>query len=253
MATAMRLHSLGWHSVFHHEILAYGLAPEDLGSALSQRLRWAQGTIQVLLRDNPLMKRGLTWAQRIQYFATMYSYFSGFVILIYILAPIIYLLSGIAPVDAWSAEFILRLFPYLIINKLMFLFIARGLNVTRSEQYSMALFPLWIRAVLSVVTGTRLKFVVTPKQRQSGNFLRLVWPQALLIGLTVASIGYGFLLYAIDGVVDLNGVLINVLWGGYNVWMLSAIVRAAVYRPPDDWDPQPPAFLFPETETEYGG
>ncbi len=27
MATAMRLHGLGWKSVYHHEILANGLAP----------------------------------------------------------------------------------------------------------------------------------------------------------------------------------------------------------------------------------
>ncbi|HBH58520.1 MAG TPA: cellulose synthase, partial [Arthrobacter bacterium] len=30
MATAMRMHAMGWESVYHHEILAYGLAPEDL-------------------------------------------------------------------------------------------------------------------------------------------------------------------------------------------------------------------------------
>jgi cellulose synthase (UDP-forming) len=39
MATAMRLHALGWKSVFHPEVLAYGLAPEDLQSSLNQRLR----------------------------------------------------------------------------------------------------------------------------------------------------------------------------------------------------------------------
>jgi cellulose synthase (UDP-forming) len=253
MATAMRLHSLGWRSVFHREILAYGLAPEDLGAALSQRLRWAQGTVQVFIRDNPLVKRGLTWAQRIQYFTTMYSYLGGFATLVYILAPIIYLLSGIAPVNAWSAEFILRLFPYLIVNKLMFLLVARGLDVTRGEQYSVALFPIWIRAVISVIIGTRLEFVVTPKQRRVGSFLRLVWPQALLIGLTAASIGYGFVAYAIGARTNLAGILINTLWGGYNIWMLSAIVRAAVYRPPDDWEPRPPAFLFPGTEADHGG
>ena len=60
MATAMRLHGLGWRSVYHHEILARGLAPEDLGTMLQQRLRWAQGTLQVLLRENPLMQRGLS-------------------------------------------------------------------------------------------------------------------------------------------------------------------------------------------------
>ena len=32
MATAMRLHGMGWESVYHHEILAIGLAPEDLGT-----------------------------------------------------------------------------------------------------------------------------------------------------------------------------------------------------------------------------
>ena len=30
MATCMRLHALGWRSVYHHEMLADGLAPEDL-------------------------------------------------------------------------------------------------------------------------------------------------------------------------------------------------------------------------------
>src|SRR6185503_16352405 len=48
MATAMRLHALGWRTVYHHEILAHGLAPEDLGTMLHQRLRWSQGTLQVM-------------------------------------------------------------------------------------------------------------------------------------------------------------------------------------------------------------
>jgi cellulose synthase (UDP-forming) len=53
MATCMRLHSMGWRSAYHHEKLCEGLAPEDAGTTLTQRLRWAQGTIQVMLRENP--------------------------------------------------------------------------------------------------------------------------------------------------------------------------------------------------------
>jgi cellulose synthase (UDP-forming) len=248
MATAMRLHSLGWRSVFHPEILAYGLAPEDLGSALRQRLRWAEGTIQVLVRDNPLLKRGLTFAQRVQYFTSMYSYFSGFFTLILILAPIIYLLTGISPVAAWSTEFVLRIFPYLILSRIMFLYVARGLATARGEQYSVALFPLWIQAAIRVLAGAKLKFVVTPKQQQSGNLLPLVWPQALAICLTLVAIAYGLAAYIAGRYSDLNGILINVMWGCTNIWMLWAIVRAAVYKLPADWDPQPPAFLFPETQ-----
>ncbi|MBM3145006.1 MAG: hypothetical protein FJ010_08555 [Chloroflexi bacterium] len=242
MATAMRLHAMGWKSLFHPEILAYGLAPEDLGSALSQRLRWAQGTIQVLLRENPLFKKGLSLPQRLQYFTTMYSYFSGFFSLVFILSPIIYLFSGIPPVAAWSAEFLWRLLPFLLLNKLMFRYVAWGIDVRRGEQYSLALFPLWIQAVVSVFTGAKLRFVVTPKQRQSGNFLPLVWPQVLAIWLTGLAVVYGLAAFALGWNLQWEGLLVNVFWGIYNILMLSVIVRAAVYRPPANWTPRPPEF-----------
>ncbi len=35
LATAMRLHALGWSSVCHREIRAVGLAPEDLGTSMA--------------------------------------------------------------------------------------------------------------------------------------------------------------------------------------------------------------------------
>src|SRR4029450_694555 len=108
MATAMRLHALGWRSVYHHEILARGLAPEDLRSALQQRLRWAQGTVQVFLRENPLLVRGLTVGQRLMYLGTMGSYFSGFFSLVFLVAPMLYLFFGLLPVRAFSSEFFLH-------------------------------------------------------------------------------------------------------------------------------------------------
>ncbi len=253
MATAMRLHAMGWRSVFHPEILAYGLAPEDLGSALKQRLRWAEGTIQVFLRENPFLIPGLTFPQRLQYFTTMYSYFSGFFSLIFILAPVVYLFTGIAPVTAWSAPFLWRLIPFLILNKLLFLYVARGLSVWRGEQYSLALFPLWIQAVAAVLAGKKPTFVVTPKQRQGGNHLGLVWPQLLVIGLTLAAIAFGLFAMAAGWNRQPAGVLINVFWGIYNIFMLLSIVRAAVYRPPAGWKARPPDFLFPAGDLSAGG
>ncbi len=41
-------------------------------------------------------------------------------------------------------------------------------------------------------------------------------------------------------------ILVNIFWGCYNIVMLSAIVRAAVYRPLADWKARPPEFLFPD-------
>ena len=88
MATCMRLHAMGWRSVYHHEVLAHGLAPDDLGTMLQQRLRWAQGTLQVMLKENPLVQKGLSIPQRLMYFSTMWSYLSGFAAVVFLAAPV---------------------------------------------------------------------------------------------------------------------------------------------------------------------
>lgn len=249
MATAMRLHAIGWHSVFHPEILAYGLAPEDLAAALSQRMRWAQGTIQVFLRENPLLKKGLSIPQKIQYFTTIYSYFSGFTSLIYLLAPIIYLFSGIPPVNAWSLEFAIRLVPFLLLNKALFNYASWGLSTWRGEQFYVALFPLWIKSIINVLTGAELKFVVTPKQRRSGNYLPLVWQQLLITSLTALACIYGLFSWLAGWNVQTTGIFVNIFWGCYNIILLSSIIKAAMYKPPLDWEARPPDFLFPDRPT----
>jgi cellulose synthase (UDP-forming) len=244
MATAMRLHALGWKSAFYPEVLAYGLAPEDLQSALNQRLRWAQGTIQVLMRENPLLKRGLSLPQRLQYFTTMLSYFDGFANLLFVLSPIVSLATGLSPIRTPWLHLLVWLGPYLAINRIMYLYVTHGISVRRSEQYSLALFPLWIRAVLSSLTSRPLEFVVTPKSRQSGNYLRLVWPQLGTIAVTVLAMCYGVFALFHRGLGTPLGVSMNVFWGCYNVTMLLPIVRAATFRPPEGWAPRPPEFLL---------
>ncbi len=235
MATAMQLHSLGWRSVYHHEILARGLAPEDLRTMLTQRLRWAQGTLQVMLRDNPLVKKGLSAGQRLMYFATMWSYLSGFTALIYLTAPVIYLVLGVLPVTAWSVDFFVRFLPYFLVNQLLFLFVARGMRTWRGQQYSLALFPVWIAAcwtaALNVWFGRSLDFAVTKKDGRDARGIpfRQIWPQlaAMVILLIALVIGVG---RVIVGTADGTGTLVNTIWVIYDVVVLSVIVQAALYR-----------------------
>jgi len=240
MATAMHLHASGWNSVFYPEVLAYGLAPEDLGTALKQRLRWAQGTIQVFVRDNPLTKKGLTLAQRLMYFSTIYSYLSGFFNIVLLLAPIIYFFTGIAPVASWSWDFFARFIPFFILNKILFRVVARGIPVWRGEQYNLAMFSLDMRAVLSVLSGKKLTFVVTPKERQDSKDFRFVWPQVLMIGLTVAGAIFAVIKYLTGNSTELVGLLVNLFWGAYNIIMLSVVIKALYYKLPEDWNPKPP-------------
>jgi cellulose synthase (UDP-forming) len=243
MATSMRLHARGWRSVFHPEVLAQGLAPEDLLSALEQRLRWAQGTIQILLREKPLRMKGLTYPQRIAYVNTIYSYFSGFSTLVLLLAPVVYLFTGIPPIVSSYGALLWHLVPALALHRLMFWSAARGVRARRGEQYAVALFPLWIRAVIGVLAGARIRFAVTPKERQEGTYLHLVWPQLLVIGLTILAIVYGLVSWLGGWNPTIGPILFSAFWGCYNIVMLSIIVRAAAYKPPAGWAPQAPGTL----------
>jgi cellulose synthase (UDP-forming) len=233
MATAMRLHSNGWRTVYHHERLADGLAPEDAATMLTQRLRWAQGTLQVLLRENPLKQKGLSFGQRLMYFATMWSYLSGFAALVYIAAPIIYLCFGVLPVHAFSFDFFIRLIPFLLFNQLVFTVVARGIKTWRGQQYSLALFPIWIRACTtafnSVVFGRSLGFAVTPKTKQvSVRAWRLVRPQLIAMGALIGATGIGLARLAVgDGTG--SGTLVNVAWVMFDLLILSVIVQAVRY------------------------
>jgi cellulose synthase (UDP-forming) len=239
MATCMRLHSLGWTSVYHHQVLARGLAPEDLGTMLQQRLRWAQGTLQVLLKENPLVQRGLSGGQRLMYFATMWSYLAGFAALVFMAAPVTYLCFGVRPVHSYGLTFLLLFLPYVAANQLLFFVVGYGVKTWRGHQYSLALFPVWIRACLTaganVWFGRPLGFVVTPKTRQerSGFPWRLVWPQVVATVVMVVACLIGVVRLWLHAEASTVGTAVNVAWVGYDLLVMSIIYRAAVYRAPE--------------------
>jgi len=246
METCMLLHSHGWKSVYHHEILATGLAPEDLPTMLTQRLRWAQGTMQVLLRLNPLTQPGLAIGQRLSYFATMWSYLTGFAALAFLAAPILYLTSGATPVEAWGSTFLAFFLPNFLLNQALFAVVGYGVKTWRGQQYTLALFPIWIKALTTAAAnvwfGRPLGFAVTDKSGASGRTrfpAGLIWPQLAFMGALIVAVPVGIVLLLAPGqtapVGPLTpiGVVINSVWALYDVVVLSVIVRAALYRGPE--------------------
>jgi cellulose synthase (UDP-forming) len=235
MATAMRLHSMGWKSAYHHETLVLGLAPEDIKTMLTQRLRWAQGTMQVMFRQNPLVQKGLSLAQRLMYFATMWSYLSGFAAVVYLIAPVLYLTLGVLPVKAYGLALFVRLIPFLMLSQAMFLAAGRNCRTWRGQQYSLALFPVWIKSVTSafksVYLGKELPFAVTPKVPSGSHkphWGAVRW-QLVMAALLIGSVPVGILrlLHGDSSVVPTG---INLIWVAYNLLILSVIVPAARYQ-----------------------
>lgn len=124
--------------------------------------------------------------------------------------------------------------PAFIINRLTFLMVTWGIpagEVWRAEQYAVALFPLFIQAVLSVFTKRSINFKVTPKERQSGIYLNLVMPQLIVCGLTLLGILWSLIRWSMGTLTDVPLYVINAGWSLYNVLLLSVIIRAAIWQP----------------------
>jgi cellulose synthase (UDP-forming) len=169
------------------------------------------------------------------YFATMWSYFSGFTAVVYVAAPMIYLVFGVLPVQALSSDFFIRLIPFLLVNQILFAVVGRGKRTWRGQQYSLALFPVWIASVTTAVANVffhkPLDFAVTPKVRAESGKPRwdLVKPQLWVIGLLIGSSVIGLIRLAVGQATAL-GTFTNIAWVVFDLAIFSIIIRAARYR-----------------------
>lgn len=57
------------------------------------------------------------------------------------------------PVNTTALQFFLRFLPFMVANQLMFAIAGRGVSTWRGQQYSLALFPVWIEATTSAIAN----------------------------------------------------------------------------------------------------
>lgn len=236
--TSIVMHSdkeLGWKSKMHPIVESKMLSPQDLLTWTVQRYKYAGGSLDILVRDNPLFRRGLTFSQRGMYATTFYSYLAPIWNVVFLAAPIIYLFSGISPVAAYSQDFFLRLIPFLVTLELAIMAGTWGVAGYAAKASYLSFFPLGLRAIFNVLKGQKISFPVTPKVRQTGNFLTLVKPQIALVALTIISAIWALVALGIDGTAhSASGVVANILWGLNNCIALSGIIGAALWQPTQD-------------------
>ena len=168
--TSMRLQAAGWQIVFHPEVMALGIAPEEIGAFLVQRGRWAKGSLQMLRHDPPMFKRGLTWSQRLEYTASCMHFLEGPQRLLGFLIPPIVLISGIAPIDAGPLLYAALFIPQILLVPLASRALTRGrYSLIEGERFAVARMTPYLKAMAALLGG-RGGFQVTPK----GGRARLV-------------------------------------------------------------------------------
>ena len=230
METSIVLHGRGWRSVYHGETLAYGLAPSSAFAYHVQRLRWGQGSMQILRKLNPLFYPGLTIPQRLAYLSSTATYLDGIQKLIFYLAPVVFFLTGWLPVNVTNAQLVTRLVPYVLLTIISFEMLSRGTGwILISERYNMAKFWTYIRACGGFFAKKPLKFNVTPKGTGDVPFETYA-PQLFLLILSVASViwatlayTYGWVNYHAAGWSSL-AFWLNGFWIAWNIYFAGFVV-----------------------------
>lgn len=230
--TSMNLHAKGYRSCYLNRVLSAGLMPETFEGYLKQRKRWAIGCIQVLLRDNPLIKRGLTLSQRLDYFGSIFYFFFGLPRLICLVAPLSSLLFHTPPIHANVLLLGVHFFSFYIASVLVMRPVSRGSrNPFWSDIYEIAMcFALSAVALKALVAPRKERaFEVTPKgqriRKNTSAELTFAWPHLLTFGLLVVGLALGIQNLR-HGIGD-PGLPVSLFWGCVNLLLLTIAMFVA--------------------------
>ena len=223
--TSIRLHKKKYRAVYYPHNLAFGLAPDSVRAFLVQRLRWGQGAMQVWRKEGILFTHGLTFAQRLNYLASVLTYFDGWQKGIFYLAPVVVLTTGIMPIHAFGWEFLAHFIPFYVLCFWAYEEAGRGYGGTLlTEQYNMARFATFARATIEGFTRG-VRFRVTPKLSSGQEERRSIWPQIAVLVLSTAAIAIGAALWIYQHHLATGAFWANVIWAGINLGFAGAVVR----------------------------
>jgi cellulose synthase (UDP-forming) len=220
-----------WESIQHPDIECKMLSTQDLDSWVKQHQRYAEGSLDIALKDNPLFKKGLSLGQKICYFSTIWSYFAPFWILIFLISPVIFFFTLSLPVRAYSFDFFKYFLPFQIMNTLTITLGCWGISTKRGDQYYISGFWFMLMSLFTVISGKKVKFNVTPKDIRAAKNLPHILPHIILISLTLIGIGYNAYLMMAGKHPTPSGFAANTFWCIFNIISLSIMIRAAYWRP----------------------
>ena len=203
---SLKMQRLGWNTAYLRVPLAAGLATERLMIHIGQRMRWARGMLQIMRVDNPLVGRGLSLPQRICYFSAMFHFLFAVPRLVFLTAPLAFLLLGYSVIAASPLAIIAYAGPHIVHAVATGSRVAGGVRHSFWSEIYETVLALWLVPVTiaTILDPKKGKFNVTEKGGllPEGYFdWRAVWPSLVLTALLFAGVAAG-----------LHGVLTNP-WG----------------------------------------
>lgn len=231
--TALELHSRGYRSAYVDRPMVAGLSPETFSGFIVQRMRWTQGMVQIFLLKNPLLKKGLTLAQRIGYFNSCFYWFFPLARMAFILGPLLYLLFGIPVYVGDLSDFLMYGLPH-IVGALMLSSILYGHTrwAFASELYEVIQSIHCSGAILQVLRNPRSpSFAVTPKgENMDESFVSpLARPFYVLIAIVCLGELAGLIRFFTDPV-GAGVISVLLFWNTFHLLLLVSALGVLYER-----------------------
>ena len=230
--TALRLHRNGWNSAYLRIPQAAGLATDSLGAHVNQRIRWARGMAQIFRIDNPLFGKGLNLFQRFCYANAMIHFLAGIPRLVFLTAPLAFLLLHAYIIHAPAIAIVLFVLPHMVHASLA--------NDRMQGKYRRPFWGEIYETVLAwyiarpttvaLFSPSKGKFNVTDKggmQETDAFDWQVARPYMLLAALNVAGLVAAALRFAYGPADERATVVLSSLWVCYNLIIIGGAIAVA--------------------------
>jgi cellulose synthase (UDP-forming) len=248
--TGIRLSAQGYRLVYLDEKLSAGLAADNMADQATQRLRWAQGTLQAFfIEANPLTIRGLRPWQRLAHLEGLLHWFTSISRVGFLIAPLAYSFLGAIPIKANAAEMLYFFLPYYVVQLSVFSWLNyRSRSALLSDIYSVVLtFPLAWTVIQVMLNPFSRGFKVTPKGTASDRFSfnwKLALPLIVLFITTAVSLWRNLGMFMLKGAwqttmplevaQQVKGLGLGWLWSAYNLIVLAVALLVLLDIPKPD-------------------
>jgi len=231
--TALMLHSKGYNSAYIGIPMISGLSPETLTSFIGQRIRWAQGMVQIFLLKNPLLIPGLSLPQRLCYFSCCFFWFFAYARVVFMLAPLCFLIFGLKIYDANFVDFAAFAAPHLLAVFMVSDFLFGKVRWSFvSELYELIQSVYTLPAIIKVFFNPRAPtFKVTTKGEMLGEdyISPLARPFYLFLILNTVALAFGVGRLILSPF-DSFPTSVTMLWAVFNVFILLAAMGTLFER-----------------------
>lgn len=230
--TALKLHRRGYTSAYISIPQAAGLATESLSAHIGQRIRWARGMAQIFRLDNPLLGKGLKWMQRICYSNAMLHFFNGIPRLVFLTAPLAFLLLHAYVIYAPAISVALYVLPHMAHANLI------NSRIQGSHRHSfwaeiyetVLAWYIALPTTMAMINPHKGKFNVTAKGGLvDNNFFdwSISLPYLTLVVLNVAGYFFGIGRIIWGPTDEIPTVILNLFWTLYNTIIIGGAIAVA--------------------------